>query len=103
MTELLHHLNFPVHDILKDSITIPCVMPRMAVTFLPRNTTDRPKVNPEHMMNLALIGQFVNIPDETVTMDYTVRGAQMDVYNLVGLDKETRKSRKSSTLPFFGL
>ncbi|OJJ37068.1 hypothetical protein ASPWEDRAFT_26485 [Aspergillus wentii DTO 134E9] len=103
MIELLHHLNFPVPDILSDSITIPCVMPRMAATFLPRDTTDRPKVIPEHMMNMALIGRFVNIPDETVTMDYTVRGAQMAVYNLMGLDKETRKSRKSSSLSFFGL
>jgi len=69
-------------------------MLRMAATFLPRDTTDRPKVNPEHIMNLALIAQFVNIPDETVTMDYAVRGAQMAVYNFMGLDKETESRGK---------
>ncbi|KAE8370919.1 oleate hydratase [Aspergillus caelatus] len=99
MTEILHHLQFPVETILKNSITIPCVVPRMTATMLPRACGDRPQVIPEGMANLALIGQFVDIPDEVVvSMDYGVRGAQMAVRRLMGLDIEGKKSKRSSAI-----
>ncbi|KAB8206643.1 67 kDa myosin-cross-reactive antigen like family protein [Aspergillus parasiticus SU-1] len=99
MTEILHHLQFPVETILKSSITIPCVVPRMTATLLPRGSGDRPQVVPEGMENLALIGQFVDIPDEVVvSMDYGVRGAQMAVRRLMGLDIEGKKSKRSSAI-----
>ncbi|KAJ5980014.1 hypothetical protein N7481_007312, partial [Penicillium waksmanii] len=88
MTEILHHLQFPLEPILRDSITIPCVVPRMAAPLLPREHCDRPQVIPEGMTNLALIGQFVDIPNEIAgTMDYYVKGAQIAVNHLMGLDQ----------------
>jgi oleate hydratase len=89
MTEILYNLQFPLEPILNESITIPCVVPRMAAPFLPREHGDRPPVIPEGVTNMALIGQFVDIPDEIVgTMDYYVRGAQIAVRQLMGLDRD---------------
>jgi oleate hydratase len=103
MTEILSHLQFPVERILKNSITIPSVVPRMTATLLPRTCGDRPRVIPEGMENLALIGHFVDIPDEVVvTMDYGVRGAQMAVRQLMGLDVETKKSKRSLAINVLG-
>ncbi|KAE8377980.1 67 kDa myosin-cross-reactive antigen family protein [Aspergillus bertholletiae] len=99
MTEILHHLQFPVETILTNSVTIPCVVPRMTATLLPRACGDRPPVIPEGMENVALIGQFVDIPEEVVvTMDYGVRGAQMAVRRLMGLEIEGRKSQGNSSI-----
>lgn len=96
MTEILHHLQFP-ESILRDSITIPCVMPRMAAALLPRGCGDRPQIIPEGMTNMALVGQFVDIPDDIVgTMDYYVRGAQIAVHRLMGLGHDVGSSKESS-------
>jgi oleate hydratase len=39
--------------------------------------------------NLAFISQFVEIPDDVVfTVEYSVRAAQMAVYELLGIDRE---------------
>lgn len=104
MTELLGHLQIPTEDILRDSITIPCVVPRMTATLLPRTSDDRPQVIPEGMTNLALIGQFVDIDDEVVvTTDYGVRGAQMAVYTLMGMSRVMKKSKRSSAINLLGL
>ncbi|KAE8395992.1 67 kDa myosin-cross-reactive antigen family protein [Aspergillus alliaceus] len=104
MEEILCHLQFPVEKILKSSITIPSVVPRMTATLLPRNCGDRPHVIPEGMENIALIGQFVDIPnDSVVTMDYVVRGAQMAVRRLMGLDVDGKKSKRSSAVNLLGL
>lgn len=94
MAEILHQLQLPLEPILQDSITIPCVVPRMSAAFLPRACGDRPQVIPEGMTNMALIGQFVEIPDEIVgTMDYYVKGAQIAVHYLMGLEHDVRSSK----------
>lgn len=91
MTEILCHLRFPIQEhegeeIIRDSITIPCFFPRMTATLLPRGVSDRPQIIPENMTNLALIGHFVDIPDEVVgTAGYGVKAAQMAVQRLMGL------------------
>jgi len=104
MTELLRHLGFPLEPILDNCITIPCVMPRRTASLLPRTSGDRPTVIPDNMTNLAVVGQFVEIPDETtVSMDYGVRGAQLAVSNLMGLHKQPEKARKSLSFPFLNL
>ncbi|EAW12880.1 oleate hydratase [Aspergillus clavatus NRRL 1] len=102
MTELLHQMGIPGEEILPQSITIPCVMPRMSATLLPREEGDRPRVIPKDMTNLALIGQFVDIPGEMVTMDYMIRGAQMAVHRLMGLDRDLRKSKKGYPMNLLG-
>ena len=104
MTELLWHLGFPLESILNNSITIPCMMPRRTASLLPRTYGDRPNVSPEYITNLAVIGQFVEILDETsVSMEYGVRGAQLAVSGLMDLRKEPEKKRKWLNLSFLGL
>ncbi|KFY90811.1 hypothetical protein V498_05809 [Pseudogymnoascus sp. VKM F-4517 (FW-2822)] len=89
LTELLGNLNFPEHPTLESSITIPCMMPFITSQFLTREYTDRPKVIPAGSTNLALLGQFVEIDMDTVfTVEYSVRGAQMAVFELMGVDKK---------------
>jgi oleate hydratase len=40
-------------------------------------------------MNLALLGQFVEIPDDCVFLvDYSTRSAQIGVYRLLKVEKE---------------
>jgi oleate hydratase len=100
MAELLWHLDFPMEPILSNSITIPCVMPRMAAALLPRNSTDRPDVTPENVTNLAIVGQFVEIADETtVSLDYSVRGAQLALSRLMGIEGPPMRRRAFHT-PF---
>jgi oleate hydratase len=89
--ELLGHLNFPNQQILEKSITRPCLMPYITSQFLTREYEDRPMVIPKGSSNLALLGQFVEIPQDTVfTVEYSVRGAQMAVFELMGLNKKPK-------------
>lgn len=91
LTEILYHLNFKddMKKILETSICKPCILPFTTAQFLTRAKGDRPQVIPEGSTNLALMGQFVEIPDDTVfTMDYSVRAAQMAVYKFLNLNKE---------------
>ncbi|GFF51662.1 oleate hydratase [Aspergillus udagawae] len=102
MTEVLHQLDLPVDEILPQTITVPCVMPRWTSILLPRSDGDRPQVVPRGMTNMALIGRFVDIPEEVVTLDYTVRAAQMAVNQLMGLEREMKKSKKGSAVNLLG-
>jgi oleate hydratase len=87
MTELLGHLQFPEYRILENTLTIPCMMPYITSQFLTRTTGDRPEVIPKGSTNLALLGQFVEIPKDTVfTVEYSVRSAQMAVHRLMGTE-----------------
>lgn len=89
LTELLQHLRFPPHPILEQAIVRPCLMPYITSQFLTREAGDRPKVVPEGSTNLAAVGQFVEIEEDTVfTVEYSVRGAQMAVCSLMGLGPE---------------
>lgn len=56
MTELLSLLGFPSASIRRNSITIPCVMPRRTASMLPRTCQNRPNVIPDGTANLAVIG-----------------------------------------------
>ncbi|KAG0645637.1 Fatty acid Hydratase [Hyphodiscus hymeniophilus] len=84
MTELLGHLQFPKERILEASLTIPCMMPFITSQFLTRKAGDRPEVIPKESTNLALLGQFVEIPRDTVfTVEYSIRSAQIAVHELM--------------------
>ena len=88
MQELLGLLNFPIHPTLKNAITIPCMMPYITAQFLTRKKGDRPDVVPERSTNLALVGQFVEMPRDTVfTVEYSVRCAQTAVHHFMGTKK----------------
>jgi oleate hydratase len=46
-------------------------------------------------VNLAFVSQFVAIPDEVVfTVEFSVRAAQMAVYQLLKLDREVPPIRR---------
>ena len=100
MTELLGHLNFPLHPILENAIVIPTMMPYITSQFLTRAYNDRPQVIPEGSTNLAFVGQFVEIPEDVVfTVEYSVRGAQMAVFELMGLKKKPKAIYKGERHP----
>ena len=64
-------------------------MPYITSMFMPRLKTDRPLPVPKNSKNLAFISQFVEIPDDVVfTVEYSVRAAQMAVYQLLDIDLE---------------
>ena len=91
LAELCRHLGFKkeIPSILKTSNCIPCLMPYITSQFLPRKKEDRPPVAPEGLSNMAFIGQFCEIPNETsFTVEYSVRSAQLAVISLLKLNKK---------------
>jgi oleate hydratase len=86
LKELLFHLRFKETDqetVLKTSICIPCMMPFITSQFMPRIPGDRPLVVPHGAQNFAFIGQYSEIPEDTVfTVEYSVRSAQEAVASL---------------------
>ncbi len=86
LQELCGHLNFDQATIAS-AICIPCRMPYITSMFMPRSTSDRPLPVPHNSRNLAFISQFVEIADDVVfTVEYSVRAAQMAVYELLKID-----------------
>jgi oleate hydratase len=64
-------------------------MPYITSMFMPRMRSDRPLPVPAESKNLAFISQFVEIADDVVfTVEYSVRAAQMAVYELLGIDRQ---------------
>ena len=102
MRELCGHLNFDPRT-LETATCIPCRLPYITSMFMPRSRSDRPLPVPEISRNLAFVSQFVEIPDDVVfTVEYSVRAAQIAVYQLLGLDREvppiTRHDRSMRVL-----
>jgi len=88
LRELCGHLNFDMDKTFAAANCIPCRMPYITSMFMPRASTDRPLPVPKNSRNLAFISQFVEIPDDVVfTVEYSVRAAQMAVYELLGVDR----------------
>lgn len=91
LLELLYHLHMldDKDAILKDVVNvIPCMMPYIDAQFQPRKIADRPYVVPAGSTNLAMISQFVEIPEDMVfTEEYSVRAARMAVYKLMGIER----------------
>ncbi len=88
LQELCGHLNFDL-DTVASANCIPCRMPYITSMFMPRAYTDRPLPVPKNSKNLAFVSQFVEIPEDVVfTVEYSVRVAQMAVYELLAIDLE---------------
>ncbi|MGD0985177.1 MAG: oleate hydratase [Acidimicrobiales bacterium] len=88
--ELLYHcgLEDKIGDILAHATVSTAMMPYITSQFMPRKISDRPKVIPEGCVNLAFIGQFVELPlDVVFTVETSVRTALMGVWGLTGLQK----------------
>ena len=88
LQELCGHLRFDLETVASANC-IPCRMPYITSMFMPRKHNDRPLPVPRDSRNLAFISQFVEIPDDVVfTVEYSVRAAQMAVYELLGIDRK---------------
>jgi oleate hydratase len=86
LQELCGHLRFDLESV-KTANCIPCRMPYITSMFMPRLQSDRPLPVPPDSKNFAFIGQFVEIPADTVfTVEYSVRAAQMAVYELLRIN-----------------
>ena len=88
LQELCGHLRFDL-EIFASANCIPCRMPYITSMFMPRAQADRPLPVPPNSKNLAFISQFVEIPEDVVfTVEYSVRAAQMAVYELLGIERK---------------
>jgi oleate hydratase len=88
LRELCGHLRFDL-DTLRSANCIPCRMPYITSMFMPRVRSDRPLPVPRGSRNFAFISQFVEIADDVVfTVEYSVRAAQIAVYELLGIDRK---------------
>ncbi len=102
LRELCGHLNFDP-AIFEKASCIPCRMPYITSMFMPREKSDRPLPAPSNCRNLAFVSQFVEIPDDVVfTVEYSVRAAQMAVYELLKIERPipavTRHDKSFSVL-----
>jgi oleate hydratase len=91
LTELLHHLGFEdiLDEVRRSTTVIPVMMPYITSEFSRRDVADRPHVIPDGAKNYALLGQYVEIPEDVVfTVEYSVRGAMHGVYGLLGVKRE---------------
>ncbi|MFZ6675627.1 oleate hydratase [Undibacterium sp. Xuan67W] len=87
LRELCGHLRFDLETV-NNANCIPCYMPYITSMFMPRQYADRPLPVPKESKNLAFISQFVEIPDDVVfTVEYSVRAAQMAVYQLLKIER----------------
>jgi len=87
LQELCGHLRFDPETV-ETAHCIPCRMPYITSMFMPRSPGDRPLPVPPNTRNFAFISQFVEIPLDTVfTVEFSVRVAQMVVYQLLGINK----------------
>ena len=87
LAEICGHLRFDPETVAS-AICIPCRMPYITSMFMPRSRGDRPPPVPAGSRNLAFISQFVEIADDVVfTVEYSVRAAQIAVYQLLGIER----------------
>jgi oleate hydratase len=88
LQELCGHMRFDSETVASANC-IPCRMPYITSMFMPRMLSDRPLPVPRGSKNFGFISQFVEIPDDVVfTVEYSVRAAQMAVYELLGINRK---------------
>jgi oleate hydratase len=87
LRELCGHLRFDPETV-ETANCIPCRMPYITSMFMPRLRADRPRPVPKGSKNFAFVSQFVEIESDVVfTVEYSVRAAQMAVYELLRIDR----------------
>jgi len=88
LQELCGHLRLD-QETIATANCIPCRMPYITSMFMPRKRGDRPLPVPRGSNNFAFISQFVEIQEDVVfTVEYSVRAAQMAVYQLLNIDRK---------------
>lgn len=91
LEEMCYHFGFmkELPEIKKNTVCVPYMLPYVTSMFLPRKPGDRPPVVPEGSTNLAFLGEYTEIPDESVFMvSYSCKSAQIGVYKLLKVDRE---------------
>lgn len=87
LRELCGHLRFDL-ETMSTGNCIPCRMPYITSMFMPRHIADRPLPVPRSSKNLAFVSQFVEIANDVVfTVKYSVRAAQMAVYQRLDISR----------------
>jgi len=87
LTEVLSHLGWreELPALFEGARCIPCLLPHATSQFMPRAHGDRPPVVPPGTVNLAFVGQYVEIPDNVVfTVEYSIHSAALAVATLLG-------------------
>jgi oleate hydratase len=90
LTELIHQLGFEdiLSDVLETTDVTTVMLPYASALFSRRIPEDRPLVVPEGAYNFAFLGQFVELPDDTVfTVEYSVHCAMHAAYKLFQVNK----------------
>jgi len=103
LAELVYHLGFmgDLDEIKKVTVSVPTTLPYATSQFSPRKIADRPQVVPEGSTNFALLGQFVEIPNDCVFLvDYSTRSAQIGVYKLLKIEREVTPVYTGTGNPF---
>lgn len=90
--EWMYHIGVPSDKIeeyaKKHSNTTSAYMPYIDAFFQPRKGSDRPAVVPHGSVNIAFIGQFAEIPADTIfTTEYSMRSGMEAVYTLLNVDR----------------
>lgn len=90
--EWMYHIGVPTDKIeeyaKKHANTTTAFMPYIDAFFQPRSGTDRPLVVPKGSENIAFIGQFAEIPADTIfTTEYSMRSGMEAVYTLLNVDR----------------
>lgn len=90
--EWLYHIGVDddkIEELAKSACnTTTCFMPYINAFFQPRKESDRPKVVPDGAVNFAFIGQFAEVPRDTIfTTEYSVRTGMESVYTLMKVDR----------------
>ncbi len=87
LTEVVSHLGWrdELPALLEGANCIPCLLPYATSQFMPRAPGDRPPVVPFGTVNLAFVGQYVEIPDNgAYTVEYSIHSAALAVATLLG-------------------
>ncbi len=90
--EWLYHMGVPESEIKelaeKHANSVPVMMPYIDAFFMPRRAGDRPDVVPQGAVNFAFIGQFAEVPRDTIfTTEYSMRTGMVAVYTLLNVDR----------------
>jgi oleate hydratase len=90
LTELIHQLGFDdiLDDVLATTDVTTVMMPYASALFSRRIPEDRPWVIPAGASNFAFLGQFVELPEDTVfTVEYSVHCAMQAAYRMFNVNK----------------
>jgi oleate hydratase len=90
LTELVHQFGFEsvLDQVVKTTDVTTAMLPYASALFACRAPGDRPRVVPTGSRNFAFLGQFTEIPEDVVfTVEYSIRGAMLAVYELLGVER----------------